>query len=96
MTKFRSTLFSLLLAIYTYNPITTANINDLYIEIISLPPFPNIRNNFIVLSYNFIIIALCNCNLFNFWKNQIICKVQFKDFTKRSVATCFEIWNSNP
>lgn len=49
MTKFRSTLFSLLLAIYTYNPITTAKINDLYIEIILLPPFLNIRNNFIVL-----------------------------------------------
>lgn len=95
MTKFRSTLFSLLLAIYTYNPITTANMNDLYIEIILIPPFLNIRNNFIVLSYNFILISLCNCNLFNFLKNQIIRKVQFKDFTKRSVATCFEIWNSN-
>lgn len=95
MTKFRSTLFSLLLAIYTYNPITTANMNDLYIEIILIPTFLNIRNNFIVLSYNFILISLCNCNLFNFRKNQIIRKVQFKDFTKRSVATCFEIWNSN-
>lgn len=95
MTKFRSTLFSLLLAIYTYNPITTANMNDLYIEIILLPPFLNIRNNFIVLSYNFILISLSNCNPLNFQKNKIVCKVQFKDFTKRSVATCFEIWNSN-
>ena len=90
MTKFRSTLFSLLLAIYTYNPITTATINDLYIEIILLPPFLNIRNNFIVLSYNFILISLCNCNLFNFLKNLIIRKVQFEDFMKRSVATCFK------
>lgn len=68
MTKFRSTLFSLLHAIYTYNPTTTAKINDLYIEITLLPLFLNIRNYFIVLSYNFILISLFNCNLFYFLK----------------------------
>lgn len=45
MTKFGITLLSILLAIYTYTPTTTAKINGLYIEFIINPPFLSVRHN---------------------------------------------------